>query len=118
MSLKERVEATAKNIEGKVQEAFGNLTGDLNAQVEGREKQIEANVLHTIEDVKDEVNHDRGLKDRAEATAKNIEGKMQESFGDLTGDPKAQIDGRVKQMEAKIHHTAQDVKDEFDNALE
>jgi len=55
MSLKERAEATAKNIEGKVQEVLGDLTGDPQAQAEGREKQAEARVRHTIENVKDEV---------------------------------------------------------------
>ncbi len=55
MSLKDRAKATAKNIEGKVQEAVGNLTGDPKDQVEGKEKQAEAKILHTIEDVKDEV---------------------------------------------------------------
>jgi uncharacterized protein YjbJ (UPF0337 family) len=55
MSLKNRAEATAKNIEGKVQEVLGDLTGDPKAQVEGQEKQAEAKVLHTIENVKSEV---------------------------------------------------------------
>jgi uncharacterized protein YjbJ (UPF0337 family) len=53
MSLKDRVKATAKNMEGKAQEAMGNLTGDPKAQAEGREKQAEARILHTIEDAKD-----------------------------------------------------------------
>ncbi|GBF82490.1 CsbD family protein [Aphanothece sacrum] len=55
MSLKDRAKATAKNIEGKVQEAAGNLTGDPKAQSEGKEKQAEARVRHTVEDVKDDV---------------------------------------------------------------
>jgi len=55
MSLKYRAKATAKNIEGKIQEAVGDLTGDPKAQAEGKEKQAEARVRHTVEDVKDEV---------------------------------------------------------------
>ncbi len=55
MSLENKAKATAKNVEGKVQDAVGNLTGDPQAQAEGKEKQAEAKVLHTIEDVKDEV---------------------------------------------------------------
>lgn len=55
MSLQDRAKATAKNIEGNVQEAVGNLTGDPKDQIEGKEKQAEAKILHTIEDVKDEV---------------------------------------------------------------
>ncbi len=55
MSLKNRAKATAKNIEGKVQEAVGNLTGDPKAQAEGAAKQAQAKVIHSVEDVKDEV---------------------------------------------------------------
>jgi uncharacterized protein YjbJ (UPF0337 family) len=55
MSLKDRAKATAKNIEGKVQEAVGNVTGDPQDQAEGKAKQAEAKVRHTVEDVKDEV---------------------------------------------------------------
>jgi uncharacterized protein YjbJ (UPF0337 family) len=55
MSLKNREKATAKNIAGKVQEAVGNVTGDPKEQAEGKAKQAEAKVIHTIEDVKDEV---------------------------------------------------------------
>ncbi len=52
------------------------------------------------------------LQDRAKATAKNIEGKVQEAIGDLTGDPKDQIEGKQKQAQAKVHHTIEDMKEE------
>ena len=55
MSLEDRAKATAKNIEGKVQEAVGNVTGDPQAQAEGQAKQAEASGRHTVEDVKDNV---------------------------------------------------------------
>ncbi len=55
MSLEDRVKATAKNIEGKVQEALGNMTGDPEDKAEGKAKQAEANIRHTTENVKDEV---------------------------------------------------------------
>jgi uncharacterized protein YjbJ (UPF0337 family) len=55
MSLEDRVKATAKNIEGKVQEALGNVTGDPEDKAEGKAKQAEANIRHTTENVKDEV---------------------------------------------------------------
>jgi uncharacterized protein YjbJ (UPF0337 family) len=55
MSLEDRAKATAKNIEGKVQEAVGDLMGDPKTQVEGQEKQAEAKVKHTVENIKDEV---------------------------------------------------------------
>jgi uncharacterized protein YjbJ (UPF0337 family) len=53
MSLEDRVKATAKNIEGKIQEAVGEVTGDPKDKAEGQEKQAEAQVRHMIEDVKD-----------------------------------------------------------------
>lgn len=55
MSVKDRAGATAENIEGKAQEAAGNLTGDTKTQAEGKGKQAEAKVRHAVEDVKDEV---------------------------------------------------------------
>jgi uncharacterized protein YjbJ (UPF0337 family) len=55
MSLEERAKATAKNIEGKAQEAIGKMTGDPQAQVEGEAKQAEAKARHGKEDVKDGV---------------------------------------------------------------
>ncbi|HEY9661474.1 MAG TPA: CsbD family protein [Allocoleopsis sp.] len=55
MSLEERAKATAKNIEGKVQEAMGNLTGDERDRVAGQAKQAEATSRHVKEDIKDAV---------------------------------------------------------------
>ncbi|MBD2771596.1 CsbD family protein [Iningainema tapete] len=55
MSVEKRVEATAKNIEGKVQELVGELTGNPDDKAEGQAKQAEAQVIHTVENVKDEV---------------------------------------------------------------
>jgi uncharacterized protein YjbJ (UPF0337 family) len=55
MSLEDRAKATAKNVEGKVQEAAGNVTGDPKDKAEGRAKQAEAQTRHAVEDVKDEV---------------------------------------------------------------
>ena len=54
MGLTNRIKATAKNIEGKVQEVVGDVTGNQDAQLEGKAKQAEAQVGHTIENVKDE----------------------------------------------------------------
>jgi uncharacterized protein YjbJ (UPF0337 family) len=52
------------------------------------------------------------LQDKAKATAKNVEGKVQEAVGDMTGDPKTQAEGKAKQVEAKARHMTEDVKDE------
>lgn len=53
MSNEERAEATAKNIEGKAQEAMGKVTGDPEDKAKGKAKQTEAEAQHTVEDAKD-----------------------------------------------------------------
>jgi uncharacterized protein YjbJ (UPF0337 family) len=58
------------------------------------------------------------LKEKAKATAKNIEGKLQEAAGNITGDPQDQAEGKAKQAEAKVHHTVEDVKDEVKKAVD
>ncbi|MFM7439983.1 MAG: CsbD family protein [Snowella sp.] len=58
------------------------------------------------------------LKDKAKATTKNIEGKLQESVGNITGDPQDQAEGKAKQAEAKVRHTVEDVKDEVKEAVD
>ncbi|MCF2145483.1 CsbD family protein [Desmonostoc muscorum LEGE 12446] len=55
MSLEERAKAAAKNVEGKAQEAAGKVTGDPQAQAEGKAKQAESEVRHGIEDVKENI---------------------------------------------------------------
>jgi len=52
------------------------------------------------------------LQNKAKATAKNVEGKVQEAVGDITGDTQTQAEGQAKQVEAKARHAAEDVKDE------
>jgi uncharacterized protein YjbJ (UPF0337 family) len=55
MSIEDRAKAAGKNIEGKAQEALGNVTGDPEDKAEGKAKQAEAEVRNTGEDVKDKV---------------------------------------------------------------
>lgn len=55
MSLEDKAKATAKNIEGKVQEGIGNVTGNPDDQAEGKAKQAEAEVRHGVENAKDAV---------------------------------------------------------------
>jgi uncharacterized protein YjbJ (UPF0337 family) len=53
MSIEDRAKATGKNIEGKAQEALGNVTGDPEDKAKGKAKQAESEVRHAVEDVKD-----------------------------------------------------------------
>ncbi|CAD5911666.1 UPF0337 protein [Planktothrix tepida] len=56
MGMKERMDATAKNIEGKAQEAIGEITGDPQDKAEGKAKQAEAQFQHSVENIKEKVN--------------------------------------------------------------
>ncbi len=53
MSIEDRVSATAKNVEGKIQEAVSEITGDPKDKIEGQAKQDEAATIHAREDLKD-----------------------------------------------------------------
>ncbi|MBE9166559.1 CsbD family protein [Pleurocapsales cyanobacterium LEGE 06147] len=55
MSTEDKAKATGKNIEGKAQEAMGNVTGDPEDKAKGKAKQAEAEVRQTAEDVKDKM---------------------------------------------------------------
>ena len=53
MSTEDRVEATAKNLEGKAQAAMGEVTGKSSDKAAGEAKQAEAKAQHAVEDAKD-----------------------------------------------------------------
>lgn len=57
-------------------------------------------------------------ENRVEATAKNIEGKLQEAVGEVTGDPKAKAEGRAKQAEAQVRHSVENMKDDIKRAID
>jgi uncharacterized protein YjbJ (UPF0337 family) len=101
----ERIEATTKDLEGKTQEAIGNLTGDLQNQFAGKIKQASAAATNASEDLKDQV------PARFKASAKDLEGKAQEAVGNLTGDRQDQLAGKAKQVESSASNLLEDVKD-------
>jgi uncharacterized protein YjbJ (UPF0337 family) len=51
------------------------------------------------------------LKDRAAAAAKNVEGKIQEGVGEVTGNPEDKVEGKAKQAQSKVQNTVENVKD-------
>ena len=53
MSIEDKIKATAKSVEGKIEAAAGELTGDAQMKVEGQAKQVEATAMQTAEDLKD-----------------------------------------------------------------
>ena len=98
--------AMTKNVEGKAQEALGNLTGDPKDQMMGKIKQVQSKELKAVEDLQDKME----LKGRAKAISKNLEGKTQEAIGDLTNSPKDQVIGRGKQVESQGRNILEDMK--------
>ncbi|NEQ27092.1 MAG: CsbD family protein [Microcoleus sp. SIO2G3] len=58
------------------------------------------------------------VEDRAEAIAKNIEGKIQEAASEITGDPKDKIEGQAKQDEAAAIHAKEDIKDKAKEVID
>lgn len=114
MSSENRIEATAKNIEGKVQEFVGEVTGNPQDKAEGKAKQAEAQLRHTVENLKGDGQGDvNSLQNRAEATAKNIQGKVQEFVGEATGNPSDTEEGKNKQAEAKLQHSVENLKQDL-----
>ncbi len=97
----------AKEIEGRAQEAVGNITGDPKDQVMGKAKQVEGQLRGAAADVQDKVQ----LKGRAKAITKNIEGKTQAGIGKATGDLKDQVAGTAKQIESQARNAVEDMKD-------
>ncbi|MGM0456955.1 MAG: CsbD family protein [Cyanobacteriota bacterium] len=102
-----RAEAMTKNLEGQAQEALGNVTGDPRDQMMGKAKQVESQMHNAAEDLKDEIQ----LSNRAKAVAKNVEGKIQETVGNVTGSRKDQMMGRLKQTEGSHRNMIENVKD-------
>lgn len=58
------------------------------------------------------------IEKRLEATSKNIEGKLEEVAGDVTGDPRLKGEGQAKQAEAKVRHSVENVKDDVKRAID
>jgi uncharacterized protein YjbJ (UPF0337 family) len=106
-----RAEAMTKNLEGKAQETLGNITGDPKDQIMGKAKQLESQARNKAEDIKDKAK----LNGRQKAISKNIEGKIQEATGNITGNSKDQMMGKAKQLESQTRNTVEDLKDGVKN---
>jgi uncharacterized protein YjbJ (UPF0337 family) len=109
----ERVKMASKELEGKTQEAIGNVMGDAKNQIIGKAKQAETMVRNTAENIKDNVK----LPERVKAASKELEGKTQEAIGNVMGDRKAQIAGKAKQVESKTRNLMEDAKDKVKGML-
>ena len=52
-TMSNKVDAKAKEVEGKLQSAAGELTGDTGQQIKGKAKQVQASAMNTGENLKD-----------------------------------------------------------------
>ena len=104
-----RINAMSKDVEGKTQEAIGNLTGDPKDQMMGKAKQAQSQAMNAAEDIKDKTE----LQGRTKAAAKNLEGKAQEMKGNATNNSQDQMMGKAKQAESQGRNLIEDVKDIF-----
>lgn len=60
--MSNKAEATAKDVEGKLESAAGELTGDLGHRIKGKAKQVQASAMNAVEN----------LKEGAQSVAKTI----------------------------------------------
>jgi uncharacterized protein YjbJ (UPF0337 family) len=51
--MSNRMDATAKGAEGKLESAIGDLTGDRSHQIKGKAKQVQASAMNAVEDLKE-----------------------------------------------------------------
>jgi len=106
MSIEKRLKAAGKDLQGKAQEAIGEITGNPQDKLEGQARQVEAEVRRAEADIDLET-----IQNRVEATAKNLEGKVQQAIGDLTGNIEDKVAGRAKQADAASKHMEENLKE-------
>ncbi len=61
--MSNRLDAKAKEAEGRLESAYGDLTGDAGHQIQGKAKQVQGSAMNAAEDLK------AGVK----SVAKNVE---------------------------------------------
>ncbi|MFB2836107.1 CsbD family protein [Floridanema evergladense] len=77
MSIEDKIKAAAKDAEGKLQAAAGELTGDRKMKTEGEIKQAQAAALNTAADVKDKAqNLLDGIKNAASDAIDKVKQKL------------------------------------------
>ena len=102
MGLDDKINAAAKDREGRVQAAAGELTGDERMKLEGDAKQLQAKVIDAAGD----------LKDKAQDVAADLLDKAQDVAGDL-GDKAKDVAGDLGE---KAKDVAGDLKDKAQDA--
>jgi uncharacterized protein YjbJ (UPF0337 family) len=75
-------DAKAKEVEGKLESAAGELTGDVGHQIKGKAKQVQASAMNAVENLKE------GTKTVAHAIS-NAADNIADSIADKTADTAA-----------------------------
>ena len=75
-------DAKAKEVEGKLESAAGELTGDVGHQMMGKAKQVQASAMNAVENLKE------GTKSVAHAIS-NAADNVADSIADKTADKTA-----------------------------
>jgi len=75
-------DAKAKEVEGKLESAAGELTGDVGHQIKGKAKQVQASAMNAVETLKE------GTKTVAHAIS-NAADNIADSIADTTADTAA-----------------------------
>jgi uncharacterized protein YjbJ (UPF0337 family) len=50
--MSDRIDAVAKDAEGRLEAAVGDITGDTGHQIKGKAKQVQASAMNAAEDLK------------------------------------------------------------------
>jgi uncharacterized protein YjbJ (UPF0337 family) len=107
-----RVEATTKNIEGKVQETLGNVTGNKKDQFMGKAKQAESKVRNAVEDIKD-----TKWQPKSRAVTKNIEAKTEKAIDNSIVNPNYLPSGKTNDIKSESRDPANKMKEELRNTF-
>lgn len=68
-TMSKKLDATAKDVEGRLESAYGELTGDTGHQVKGKAKQVQGSAMNIAEDIKE------GARSAGKKVADTIEQK-------------------------------------------
>jgi uncharacterized protein YjbJ (UPF0337 family) len=107
-----RVEATTKNIEGKVQETLGNVTGNKKDQFMGKAKQAESKVRNAVEDIKDATR-----QQQLKAATKKIEAKTEKAIDNSIVNPNYLPSGKTNDIKSESRNPANKMKEEVRNTF-
>lgn len=71
--MSDQFKSTAKDAEGKLESAYGEITGDKGHQIKGKAKQMQASAMNAAED----------MKEGAEAVKKKLKDAAQDIADDM-----------------------------------